>query len=628
MIGGDLTGFLLLGMAFLMPVLALILFPGLTKEILKDLRLLRILHYVALACLGGALYLRNLPEPDWISLVAAGYKLGIFSLCLAYAAVFAIVTNNFSDLEADRISNPNRPLVQKRVNPRAYFLAAVFCEIFALGLALYIQKEMFWGVLAVSVGYFLYSCKPFRLKKIPILSKAIIGLNSWMVTLCGFSLAGGDVMDFPLIWSVFILVPLAFSANFVDLKDVEGDRQTGVATLPVIMGIKRAKLLIAAFTVMAYLMAGFLLQNLGLALLSLSLGCVHVFFLFRKPYREKPIFLIYVSGLFVLALLVFLAGGKGNAAGNTVDAHGLRWQSVQKGRNFLIHIQQESGAIRDTVNPLFDIWETVLATSALYETKSDTSVQEIKRALSWLGESENQAGILCHNRKCQDAYCLETTSVYFSLLLKIGKGEKVMRRLDTLIALQQAKGAWKIGNPDVREQQEFPSVTAFVLSLLREAEKKPKYPAEAQKWLQENQTPEGNWGQTWEYYDCPAYALWPMLGVIEDPAALDKAVKFILASQLPDGSWNYLGDARPKRPSAELQTALMLAALQSVDAKSTYKIKNALTRGAGFLLSKQRADGSWDGGYFPIPSDRYEKKEYVFATALCLRVLNHAGNAQ
>lgn len=46
-----------------------------------------------------------------------------------------------------------------------------------------------------------------------------------------------------------------------------------------------------------------------------------------------------------------------------------------------------------------------------------------------------------------------------------------------------------------------------------------------------------------------------------------------------------------------------------------------LGRGVDFLLQAQTPNGSWDGGYFPIPHARYEKREYLFATAMALRVL-------
>ncbi len=53
-------------------------------------------------------------------------------------------------------------------------------------------------------------------------------MNGWMVTVCGYALAGGEWSTFPWIWSIFIFVPLSLAANFIDLKDIAGDKATGL----------------------------------------------------------------------------------------------------------------------------------------------------------------------------------------------------------------------------------------------------------------------------------------------------------------------------------------------------------------------------------------------------------------
>lgn len=298
---------LLLSTSLLIPFAALLFSPAMTKELLKDLRILRILHYVALAGLGMSLYLRvdNRLCVYWESGNVLVFPL--FIIALTYAAVFAIVSNNIEDLAADRISNPKRPLVIGAVATGPYLRAGIFCQAWALLLALLVQKEMFWGVFAISAGYFIYSCRPFRLKRIPFLAKAIIGINSLAVTVCGYVLAGGKLADFPPIWIFYILVPLALAANLVDLKDTEGDRQTGIRTLPVLWGEDKARFFVAAATMFAYAMAGFLLHISWVYPLNILVAVAHTWFLYRKPYDEKPVFLIYVAALFALDVFLFFS---------------------------------------------------------------------------------------------------------------------------------------------------------------------------------------------------------------------------------------------------------------------------------------------------------------------------------
>jgi hypothetical protein len=298
--------------------------------------------------------------------------------------------------------------------------------------------------------------------------------------------------------------------------------------------------------------------------------------------------------------------------------------AIQRGANFLINLQRADGAIADTVNPLFDTWETVIAAAALVEAGISHEDSVLKKALHYLQTNEDSAGMLCHNQKCRAAYCLETTAEYFLLLNAIGKQSEVQQRLDTIVHLQNPSGQWEIGNPDVQGIKDFPSVTAFVLAMLEAGKDSSAHDSLAVQWLIHQQKEAGDWGSNWEYYGCPGYALWPILRMLrkenskEAQNAVHKAEAYMIATQAADGSWNFSDAKFPKTPSPELQTALMVLALEGCienDAQPAYK------KGIQFLLDHELPDGHWNGGYFPIPNARYNKEEYVFATAMAIRAL-------
>lgn len=301
-------------------------------------------------------------------------------------------------------------------------------------------------------------------------------------------------------------------------------------------------------------------------------------------------------------------------------------QALARGAVFLAEIQRPDGAICDTVNPLFDIWETVEAATALWQYRRDTSDTVLQKALAFLQTHENSAGMLCHNRKCRASYCLETTAEYFILLADIHGPQYIQARMDTLRKLQKPSGEWAIGNPDVLEMQAFPSVTGFVLAAFQAAGMQPLYPEAAVTWLASQQQPDGDWGAAWEYYGCTAYALWPILRALDgehDPvatAAVAKAIHYIDSHQQQGQYWDST-TIGPKKVSLELQTALMLNALDASE-KSDAQVQG----GIDFLVQRQQADGHWDGGDFPIANVRYQKEEYVFATARAMVAIGrHAG---
>ncbi len=299
--------------------------------------------------------------------------------------------------------------------------------------------------------------------------------------------------------------------------------------------------------------------------------------------------------------------------------------ALQKAQFFLGSVQRENGAICDTANTLFDTWETILASTALYETLPDTGTLILKKAMRFLQQNENTGGLVCHNTKCKQSFCLETTAEYFSLLISMGKKEKVKQRLPIIINMQKESGEWDIGNPDVKEQKNFPSVTAFVLGIANEAGAEPLNKSHAYSWLINSQTADGHWGHAWEYYGCPAYALWPAMRALsmddspEAVTAKQRAIRYICSLQQKDGSWHFGNTTYGKQVSPELETALMLTALRYAN----FTGKDIFEKGIDFLLSNQSFNGSWPGGDFPVPDKRYVKKEYIMATSLTIRVIHN-----
>jgi prenyltransferase beta subunit len=294
---------------------------------------------------------------------------------------------------------------------------------------------------------------------------------------------------------------------------------------------------------------------------------------------------------------------------------------INNGALFLKNIQRSDGAICDTTNALFDVWETIIAATAIYDLTKDTNDLAFKKAISFIRLNQNSNGLICHNQKCKKEYCLETSAVYFLLLIKTGHLKTVKARLKIIDTFQNKLGYWEIGNPDVTEKKDFPSVTGFILSVYTAAGVTPPNEKKSYDWLIRQQNTEGNWGKAWEYYNCPAYATWAIKPGLSKNLTLKKAFKkmndYLLATQKKDGSWFYTDTLFDKGPSAELQTAL---SLQSFNRSANNE--TAIKRAIEFLCAAQKQDGAWDGGSFPIKNKRYSKKEYVLSTALSMIAIN------
>jgi len=289
--------------------------------------------------------------------------------------------------------------------------------------------------------------------------------------------------------------------------------------------------------------------------------------------------------------------------------------------DFLKEAQLPTGAIQDSTNPLFNIWETILVTDALldYLPESDSTIQH---GLMWLKSHENDQQLLCHNAVCSSSYCIETSALYLKLLSRLSVSKNIDIPLKTIAQLQEKNGFWKVGNPDVLDQLDFPSVTAFVINLFEPLHYSTQQLELACHYLIDKQLPDGSWGQTWEYYNCPGYALWQCMPALKvNPAAQSswqKGKEFILQQQLANGSWHYTDSLIKNKVSPELQTAFMLHCLVN-EHDETSQLASA--KGMYFLLQSQLTTGAWNGGFFPIPNERYKKREYLITTALVLKLI-------
>lgn len=296
-------------------------------------------------------------------------------------------------------------------------------------------------------------------------------------------------------------------------------------------------------------------------------------------------------------------------------------ESRDRALTFLLSQQRTDGSFADSTNPLFNVWETILVTDALLTLNRPDCEPAIANALQFLKGSENEQGLICHNSKCKAATCVETSAYYVQLISDDSLSE-VSHKLELLSNLQNPNGSWFVLNPDVHERTDFVSITAFAVNLF-ELHSYPNYNKKAAlDFIASQQLPDGSWGQTWEYYNVPGYALWQCLKALKNEPQFaqnyQRGLDFILQSQSEDGSWFFRDPAIPNFTSAELQTALMLQCLED---ETDPKTVEARDKALHFLLEKQLANGSFDGGNFPIQNARYKKAEYLFATAMAIKAL-------
>ena len=221
--------------------------------------------------------------------------------------------NDWFDRHVDAINEPHRPIPSGRMPGRWGLYVAIVWTLLSLAVATLLGP---WGFGAAVIGLLLawaYSAPPLRLKQ-----------NGWWGCLaCGICyeglawVTGGVVMaggQAPAAASLTLALLYSLGAHGImtlnDFKAIEGDRQTGIGSLPVRLGVQgaaRAACVIMALpqvVVIALLLVwGQPLHALGIVALLIGQALMMRRFL-RDPVRHALWYSGFGVPLFVSGMMV------------------------------------------------------------------------------------------------------------------------------------------------------------------------------------------------------------------------------------------------------------------------------------------------------------------------------------
>lgn len=273
-------------------------------ELLKDSRILRLLHFELMFILG--MLLANNLYPNQFQLTQNTlFSLIFIIISIGFASFFSIITNNLTDYEIDKISNKERPLVSNKIKQKDYKQLAWFFLALSIVYASTVNFKTLFLILLCIGNYFLYSMPPLRLKRIPFFSKLIISTNSLILLMVGYNLIVKSVEISPVI-IFFFLIFFTAVINFIDIKDYRGDKQAKIKTLPTIFGLRKSKIIIGAFFFVSYLYLYLILKNTFILVFLFIFGAIEFFLINKKNYNEKPIFIVYLFSLVMLIIYLIL----------------------------------------------------------------------------------------------------------------------------------------------------------------------------------------------------------------------------------------------------------------------------------------------------------------------------------
>ncbi len=266
--------------------------------------------------------------PIWAFLcgaVSSGVPLGanwgtvVLGMVLAGPVVCGMsqAANDWCDRHVDAVNEPDRPIPSGRIPGRWGLWIALAMTALSLAVGWLLGP---WGFGATVVGViaaWAYSAEPVRLKRSGWWGPGLVGLS--YEGLPWFTGAAVLLGAAPRFENLVIAGLYAFGAHGImtlnDFKALEGDRQHGVRSLPVVLGPEVAAKIACTVMGMAQALVVALLLIWGApwhalavaALLAAQVAAMRV--LFRDPKGKAPWYngtgvVLYVTGMMISAFAI------------------------------------------------------------------------------------------------------------------------------------------------------------------------------------------------------------------------------------------------------------------------------------------------------------------------------------
>ncbi len=220
----------------------------------------------------------------------------------------AVHINDIVDVDIDKISNPNRPLIKKELSEKDMRETGHVWLLVALLGSWCAGFYPFFMSLIYIAAYYIYSAPPLRLRRFPGVSSFLIGIAGLATILSGFFFisANKQLQTFPMLLAAGIIVMITLAINVKDMKDIAGDKANGIITLPILFG-KNGPQVVGLCFALSFLLLPIFLSFYSLYIIAVPIAIAGYRLVMRNPYHEEPIFVLRFLFLGCVGLLYISA---------------------------------------------------------------------------------------------------------------------------------------------------------------------------------------------------------------------------------------------------------------------------------------------------------------------------------
>jgi 4-hydroxybenzoate polyprenyltransferase len=237
----------------------------------------------------------------------------LLTLSTALIAAGGYIINDYFDLKTDKINRPDKVVLDKVIKRRWAMVIHIIFNAVGILLAVYVAWKAGNVKLAlihvISAGLLWYYSTTF--KRQLLIGNIIVSFLTALVPLTvmlfelpkvidlydqmlpGLRLNFTTLYKYILAFSVFAFIASLIREIIKDMEDVEGDREMGCNTVPIVWGMKAAKAIVIGLITNMILMLAFVVYALygpteKLPTIYITLGIIFpLIYLIYRIYRAK-----------------------------------------------------------------------------------------------------------------------------------------------------------------------------------------------------------------------------------------------------------------------------------------------------------------------------------------------------
>jgi 4-hydroxybenzoate polyprenyltransferase len=204
-------------------------------------------------------------EQSYVDLALTDFNYILLVIATVCVAAGGYVINNIMDQETDEIAKPQNRVVGVSISETVAYNWYIGLTIVGVGIGFYLSNVIYKPTFAsmfILVATLLYMYAT-SFKQIPVLGNVVVALllSTSIIIIGLFDILPAIDVDnrFRMKEAFNILMEyavFAFIINLIreivkDLEDMDGDYQSGINTLPIMMGIPKTKIIVGILTVIS-----------------------------------------------------------------------------------------------------------------------------------------------------------------------------------------------------------------------------------------------------------------------------------------------------------------------------------------------------------------------------------------